>query len=289
MNSTTCNTPMSLQLPRGLKICTWNCQGLISKLEDVRVLLSIPGKECDVLGITESWLDYHYDSEIDIPGYNILRKDRTSAKHRGGVAAYIMNSLQFTRRHDLEKTSDELLWIELFSNFSPSILLCIGYRPPNTNLDWISRFELGLESAIAESPNLIIMGDFNIDLLTMNSLSKKWLDLFNIHGLTQLIYEPTRVTISTKSIIDHIFVSKTENIKLATVIKCGNSEVHFPTALVYKRINFTKHRHTYITYPSYRSLDEDSFVTDLGNVPWSLLESCDNVDDKLDLEQICAI
>ena len=133
-----------------------------------------------------------------------------------------------------------------------------------------------------ESQNLVIMGNFNIDLLFTNSLTNRWLDLFTLLGLMQLTHDPKRVTISSRSIIDHISVSRTENIKLATVIKWGNSD-HFPTALVYKRNSFTKHRHTYATYRSYKSLDEASFRADLGNAPWSLLDSCDNVDYMLDI------
>ena len=61
---------MLFDLPRGLKIANWNCQGLLSKLTDVTSLLAVPGKECDILRISESWIDdNHLHSELLIPGY----------------------------------------------------------------------------------------------------------------------------------------------------------------------------------------------------------------------------
>ena len=53
---------MSFDLSRGLKIANWNCQGL-SKLANVTTLLAAPVIECDILGISASWLDdIHLDS-----------------------------------------------------------------------------------------------------------------------------------------------------------------------------------------------------------------------------------
>ena len=202
---------MLFDLPRGLKIANWNCQGLLSKLTDVTSLLAVPGKEWDILGISESWLDNnHLDSELLIPGYWLLRKDRGTPKRRGGTAAYIDNHLNFSRRTDLETFTDEFLWIELKPNYTTSIFLCICYKPPNTNTDWMSRLETSLSQALSESQALILMGDFNIDLLVDNSHSRAWLDLLNLHGLTQIITEPTRVTTNSRTLIDHVIVSNTE-------------------------------------------------------------------------------
>ena len=74
----------------------------------------------------------------------------------------------------------------------------------------MSRLETSLSKALSESQALILMGDFNIDLLVDNSHSRVWLDLLNLHGLTQIITEPTRVTTNSRTLIDHVIVSNTE-------------------------------------------------------------------------------
>ena len=152
---------MSLNLPRGLKIANWNCQGLLSKLVDITTLLAMPAKECDILGISESWLnDTHLDSELLIPGYDLLRKDRQTPKRRGGTAVYINKHLYFSRRSDLETSIDEFLWIELKSKHATSIFLCICYKPPNTNTDWMSRLEISIYSSTVRITDLNHYGRF---------------------------------------------------------------------------------------------------------------------------------
>ena len=105
-------------------------------------------------------------------GYWLLRKDRQTPKRRGGTAAYINNYLNFSRRRDLETFTDEFLWIELKFNYTTSIFLCICYKPPNTNTDWMSRLETSVNQTLSESQALILMGDFIIDLLVDNSHSR---------------------------------------------------------------------------------------------------------------------
>ena len=68
---------MAFKLSKGLKICHWTCRGVYSKLTELKLLLSQPGKECDVLGISESWLTGHLNAEISIPGYSLIERTDT--------------------------------------------------------------------------------------------------------------------------------------------------------------------------------------------------------------------
>ena len=49
------------------------------------------------------------------------------------------------------------------------------------------------------------MGDINIDLL--NGHNTRWPNLTKSFGLSQLIDEPTRVTLETSTLLDHVLVS----------------------------------------------------------------------------------
>ena len=79
---------LSFNLSKGLKICHWYYRDLYSKLSNIQLPLS-SGKECHILGISESWLNIHLDTEITIPGYCLVRKDLHSNKRGGGTAIYI--------------------------------------------------------------------------------------------------------------------------------------------------------------------------------------------------------
>ena len=119
--------PMTFNLTKGLKICHWNSRGLYSKMTDIKMLLSQPGKECDILGISESWLHDHLDTEVEVPGYTLVRKDRSDGKKGGGVVIYLKGTMVYTRRKDLEYIQDEFIWIELTFNYALPMLLCFTY------------------------------------------------------------------------------------------------------------------------------------------------------------------
>ena len=92
-------------MPSGLKVVPWNLHSIAphqgnTKLDELKLLLSNPGKECHILAITETWLDANFtDSEIQIPGYNLERLDRAKVSlpfpkngGGGGIAVYTVST-----------------------------------------------------------------------------------------------------------------------------------------------------------------------------------------------------
>ena len=136
-----------------LKVCHWNCRGVYSKLTELKLLLSQPGKERDVLGISSSWL-----TEISMPGYSFIRKDRYSSKRGGGILIFIKDSLSVIRREELEYVQDEYVWFELKNGHASPLLLCFAYWPPNADLSWFILFEEKVTEALAIDKYTIIMG-----------------------------------------------------------------------------------------------------------------------------------
>ena len=50
----------------------------------------------DVLTLSETWLDSNIqDSEICLPGFTLVRRDREGSKSGGGVAIYVRDGLPF--------------------------------------------------------------------------------------------------------------------------------------------------------------------------------------------------
>ena len=66
--------------------------------------------------------------EIEIPGYNMFRKDRDGKG--GGVLVFVRSDLSVARRCDLEDTAVEGLWLEILLPKSRGFLLGTFYRPP---------------------------------------------------------------------------------------------------------------------------------------------------------------
>ena len=80
---------------RGLKIASLNINSLLRHVDELRLMLS--DSEIDVFAINESKIDNSVkDSEISIPGYNMIRKDRN--RFGGGVVVYIRETYSFNER-----------------------------------------------------------------------------------------------------------------------------------------------------------------------------------------------
>ena len=81
------------------------------------------------------------------------------------------------------------------------------YRSPDLRIEYSDRFEEFIENASEEGKEIILLGDFNKNLLEDN-LDREWQNLTLPLGLTQLISQPTRVTSSSKTLIDHIYTGE---------------------------------------------------------------------------------
>ena len=103
-------------------------------------------------------------------------------------------------------------------------------------------FEGQLENAYLECKEIIVMGDFNVHLLSLEEKFVSLLEVMNLFSLKQIIEEPTRITPYTASLIDHIYVSNPERVQAVKVSRISISD-HFPTTFVYKASSGNKQCH----------------------------------------------
>ena len=265
---------------KGLHISHLNVHYLYPKLDEIKHLLNDQGN-IDILCLCETFLNEEFsNNEVDIDGYQMIRKDRQT--HGGGLVIYTKSYLSCIHRDDLETADIEMLWIEVRNNRQKPFLLCYCYRPPSTT-DWISKVEDAIEKANTEEKEIIMLGDFNYNLLSETSAAKQWLDITSSLNLKQLVQVPTRVTDTTRTLIDHAFTNSCENIINVTVPVYAISD-HFPVCLTRKITkDFDKGPvHKFISYRDTKSFDESAFVSDLENQPWSVIDIFDNANDALD-------
>ena len=232
-------------------------------MDEVRLLMA--NDNCpDIFGFCETFMNQTIlDNQVAIDGYDFFRKDRTEIQDKvgGGIIIYFRNTIKCKRRTDLEISHIETIWMEIELPNSKHFLFCSTYRPPNTYSSWIDLFEEELSIAQATGLEFILMGDFNIDLNT--STNNKWIHLIQLFDLSQLVTEPTRVTETTATIIDHIYVSNPENMSNCFVSRLSISD-HFPICFS-RKVNhkLTKNKHTINSYRSYKHFDETKFLADL--------------------------
>ena len=189
---------------KGIKIAHLNIRSLKNKKADLELFLR--NNPYDFLGISETWLNPDISNDmIAIDGYKFERLDRNSLG--GGVGCYVNYKYKYIRRKDLELNDIELMWLEVKRTNSSSLFVGIIYRKPNAKMNFFDNLEEAIERVNSISNNVMILGDFNCNMVTNNTLSNKMNDLCTTTQLIQIIKEPTRVTPHSSSLIDLILIA----------------------------------------------------------------------------------
>ena len=85
-----------------------NVRSLSPKVDELGMIAHV--NSVDIIAVTETWLTSDIpDNAVDIPNFNLFRKDRNDAIKRngGGVGAYISTSHPTRRIHDFDKPNIE--------------------------------------------------------------------------------------------------------------------------------------------------------------------------------------
>ena len=178
----------------------------------------------DILLINETKLDSTvHDSDFYIPGFEIVRKDRrVNGRKGGGVCVSLRTNLNYRIREDLKDNDIECLIVEISMPKPRSSALLVGtwYRPPNSPPERFKEFEIVIDKIDAENKELFILGDVNCNLLleAFAYNSSYLTNIFDIYGLSQLITEPTRVTPTSKTLIDLCIPNSPEKVTNSGVI-----------------------------------------------------------------------
>ncbi len=99
-------------------------------------------------------------------------------------------------------------------------------------------FSHQLTNAYVECTQLIVLGEFNIDLLKSDADSNTWLELMENDQFSQLINEPTRVTNKNRTLLDYILTTIPDKVRCTKVPKIGISD-HYPTVDTFGRKTYS--------------------------------------------------
>jgi exonuclease III len=214
-----CNEPSAKKPPssRKLKVFLLNIRG-IKTAEKLAIfenyIENLPEKP-HIIVLNEHWLCSFEVKHFRVKGYKLASAYGRRSRERGGVLILIANNLKNTT--SLRLRSKEMIFeaCALEVKIANQIFQVITvYRPSNpTNNGNLSEFFERLENLIEEklSPGkeLMVLGDLNVDLLKACDVNSK--ELLNIMDAFQLKLlngqTPTRVTESSKTLIDHVFSS----------------------------------------------------------------------------------
>ena len=263
---------------KGFTIAHLNIRGLLNKIDQVRYLLA--KHKFKILHISETFLTSNVDTNlVNIPGYYTIRRDRVG-KIGGGLVTFIESSLSYVLLSDLNDILPETLNIKISPRHCRPFFTTAVYRPPNSPASWVSSFEKLVTSARQLTDDLVILGDFNINLETTQN---KWCHSFQQLGLEQIINKSTRVQQNTTSLIDHIYITKSSTLSEAGVLEIGLSDHYLIFASRKLGLRHTPRHSHKISYLDWKNFSPSAFQRDLCTVNWQDVYLCHTVEDMLDM------
>ena len=189
---------------------------------------------------------------------------------------YVSNRFRSRRRCDIEDESIEAVWVELRIK-RRVILLGNVYRPPSSDASFMTKLEVMVEKAVSECKLVVLMGDFNVNLLRTSSQVEHLLSVTGSSNLTQLISKPTRVTDQSESLIYALFTSDTSIFDSTGACSVTGSD-HM---MIYGEMTIKVPAPVQIsTIRSYKKCNNDEMLSDLESAPWHTMDTFDCIDDR---------
>jgi len=265
-----------------LKIAHINVQSIManSKIEELNVICN--DTKLDIICLSETWLKKVIRNNVFklfLSDYQIIRKDR-KIKRGGGLLILIKKNIKFEILNVDNCGIIEVLFIKLVNK---NITLGCCYRPPNSLISDLDTFEDCLTNLFLNQNNLILLGDFNINLKQKNSLQNKYINIIENLNISQIIDGNTHHLDNSDSQIDHILITDTTNVIKAN--KCSFSGIshHDLIYIIYNseisKINFKK-----IKYRNLNNIDLNNNLQLSTNIaPFEQITNIKDCNDQLHL------
>ena len=255
-----------------LSVCSFNVNSLSKNIDEFLNECIIDKLPFDILGFTETKLTDSIQHLYDIEGYQ--RFNLNYKRNSGGVALYVTQSIQNIRvRSDLQIQTVflECLFVEF--NIENDTYICgiLYHRPGSSRVDFNNELSNLLGRISREKKKVIIMGDFNSNLLShRDSLNiTNFINTFHSNNMFNLINKPTRVMNNSATIIDHIWTNNYKKVILNGIIYSSITD-HFPVFSIFslkdhKVENPKKIKHSYRDFSDSNILN---FKDDLRITSW---------------------
>jgi hypothetical protein len=216
-----------------------NCRSLNKNFDKLQNFLSNLAFQPAIITLSETWLKPSNPiSFFSITDYSLISNPRKTKKRGGGVAIYILKSLEFSILINVDTPFLDICdscAIEIYSKVGPNIIISTIYKPPDTNVTCFNTaLSQYLENINIKNKLFFLTGDFNIDLLSYHSrnATTDFVNLLMSHGFLPSITLPTRITQKSSTLLDNIFINNI-NHDFQTFIIFDDLSDHLPILLNY--------------------------------------------------------
>lgn len=199
-----------------------------------------------IICMTETWISNGTNDIYDIPGFTSCHNFGVRKKG-GGVCILIHNNILFKKLNNFSlMTSDiETVFIKIdkcYTGLDKNVIIGCCYRPPQGNVEHFTSKLNDILSALKLNDNYIYLhGDFNLNLFNIhriNNISQFYNNLQS-YSLFPLFNRPTRVTSTSKTLIDNIFTNNIINTHENFIVVADITD-HFPLLSQVNKTNSMK-------------------------------------------------
>ncbi|KAK2562924.1 hypothetical protein P5673_013901 [Acropora cervicornis] len=237
----------------------------------------------DIFTISETWLDPSvYDSDLNIPGYILIRQDRGPQKKGGGLIVYAKSKFKVSVLDTWSSVSEynfQQLWLKVQCRKFRSFLLCTVYRPPDAPISFLEDLTKTVVESLLQGVTVVLLGDLNCDVLGNGPDGRALNDFCLRFNLAQMVKSPTRVTETSKSIIDVVLTTNESIISSCDVKVCAISDHNL--VCMSMKLKTPRSRYAYITTRSYKHYETNKFLSDLECAPFHMVEFFNDLDDRV--------
>ena len=255
--------------PKDFTILSLNCQSLPAKIDNLTVLLETIATDFKVSAIClqETWLSNDSDTSLfELYGYKLISAGKFCSVH-SGLMIYLSDEYNFKCLNLHEQSSIwDGLFIEVYGKPLNRKKLVIGniYRPPRETIENYHTFSSELAPILTflnkSKCEVVIAGDFNIDLLKLNENNnvRLFFDTIVSHAFYPTITLPTRFSDRRCTLIDNFICKFSPEItNYVTVILTNHISDHQPYVINIRDLNAEKRISKFIqlSTPDSRSMD----------------------------------
>ena len=190
----------------------FNARSVRNKADIIHQL--IIDSKSSIVAITETWLtnnDSSIPSQLTPTNFDIIQANRLSPSRGGGLAIIYSSEFKLLSSSIPSTISCEILSCRFLLHNSIIIQFILIYRPPSSIFNnFLSELESLFESISTD--NLIILGDFNVQVNTHSLCSESFKKLIYEYSYNQLVNFPTHTSGNTIDLIiippDSAIISK---------------------------------------------------------------------------------
>ncbi|RWS22620.1 hypothetical protein B4U80_14012 [Leptotrombidium deliense] len=216
----------------------------------------------------------------------MVKQDRND--NHGGVLIAIKNDIP-TVQLNIDSTIEHVA-VKTKINQTQIIIVCIYIPPPVTqiNLKDLKLFLKKIYDVKLANEEIMIVGDFNVNVLKHNNFCGKFREIFAVRGLKQLIKETTYPQSDRNecgSLLDHLYISNPD------IVLSSNTCINLTENCDHKAINIllnlssNKNSNVVEMIEKYHFQESDfnDISHQINNTDWSsFFQQKNNIDDCYD-------